>query len=231
MKALAWVLVVVAGCGGSDGDGVGGSPPTLGTTPKDWVYVPVDGAKCMNNTPTGIGVNLGTSGDLVIYMEGGGACFNDSTCDHVAHATGWNESQFEFNVGPYNVGIFDRLDDANPLRNATFIFVPYCTGDVHAGHNPNGADGRAFVGYDNVGKILDVLVPASTDVRRVVLTGSSAGGFGALMNYDRTQIAFGETPVYLLDDSGPMLADMFLTPCLQKMFRDMWNLDAVLPAG
>jgi len=63
------------------------------------------------------------------------------------------------------------------------------------------------------------------------LTGSSAGGFGALMNYERTQAAFGTTPVLLLDDSGPPMGDMYLTPCLQKMFRDAWNLDAILPPG
>ena len=60
---------------------------------------------------------------------------------------------------------------------------------------------------------------------------NNAGGFGALMNYDRTQQAFGDTPVYLLDDSGPPLADPYLTPCLQQMFRTMWNLDSVLPEG
>lgn len=228
MKGYAWFLVVAVAACSSDG-GVDGGPPTLGTTPADWVYVPVDGARCMNNTPTGLGVNLGTSGDLVIYMEGGGACFNDSTCDHVAHPTGWGPAQFEFNIAPYNIGIFDRLDDANPFREATFVFVPYCTGDVHAGANPTGMGGRAFVGYANVGAYLDLLVPASTEVRRVVLTGSSAGGFGAMLNYHRTQQAFGTTPVYLLDDSGPPLGDAFLSPCLQKMFRDAWNLDSVLP--
>lgn len=227
MKRISWLVCLLVACSG----GPEGGPPTLGTTPKEWVYVPVDGARCMNNTPTGIGVNLGTSGDLVIYMEGGGACFNADTCDSVAHPSGWGPDQFGSNIGPYNIGIFDRLDDANPLRDATFIFVPYCTGDVHAGSRPDGIDGRAFVGYANVGADLDYIVPKSKDVTRVVLAGSSAGGFGALLNYERTQAAFGTTPVHLLDDSGPPLGDSYLSPCLQKMFRDAWNLDAIIPAG
>jgi hypothetical protein len=223
------VLALLVACGGSD-EGIGGTPPALGTTPKTWEYVPIPGAQCMNGTPTGLGVNLGTSGEVVIYMEGGGACFNTETCKHVAHASGWGPDQFAVNVGPYNVGIFDRLDDFNPFRDATFIFVPYCTGDVHAGSKPDGPDGRKFVGYQNVGLYLDYIKSKSTDVRRVILTGSSAGGFGALMNYDRTQTAWGDVPVYLIDDSGPPLGDQFLAPCLQKMFRDSWNLDAALPA-
>ena len=106
MKRLVW-LVLLAACGGDDNVDHG-SPPTLRTTPKQWEYVPVDGTKCMNGTPTGIGVNLGTSGDLLIYMEGGGACFNADTCGSVAHKSGWGPDQFAVNIGPYNVGIFDR---------------------------------------------------------------------------------------------------------------------------
>jgi hypothetical protein len=223
------VLLAAAACGGDD-NGVGGAPPALGTTPKTWQYVSIPGAQCMNGTPTGIGVNLGTSGEVVMYMEGGGACFNTETCKHVAHPSGWGPDQFGENIGPYNIGIFDRIDDANPFRNATYIFVPYCTGDVHAGSKPDGMGDRKFVGYANVGLYLDYIIAKSPDVKRVILAGSSAGGFGALMNYDRTQTAWGDVPVHLLDDSGPPLGDAFLSPCLQKMFRDAWNLDAALPA-
>lgn len=229
MRRLVGIaLVFAAACSGSGTEDSGG-PPTLGTTPRQWVYMPVEGSKCMNGSPTGIGVNLGTSGDLVIYLEGGGACFNSSTCRSVAHPTGWGPSNFDSEIGIYNIGIFDRLDDANPLRDATFVFVPYCTGDVHAGSNPAGMGDRQFVGYANVGFDLDAIVPQSKNVKRVVLAGSSAGGFGALLNYYRTQMAFGDTPVYLLDDSGPPLGDMYLAPCLQQLFRTTWNLDAALP--
>jgi hypothetical protein len=228
MRRSIAVILVLAGCGS---DGPSGGPPTLGTTPNQWDYVAVAGSKCMNGSPTGVGVNLGTSGDLVIYLEGGGACFNSSTCGSVAHPGGWNETNYATEIGIYNVGLFDRLDDSNPFHDATFVFVPYCTGDVHSGSKPDGMGGRQFVGYQNIGHDLEYLVPQTKDVHRVVLAGSSAGGFGALINYERTQTAFGDKPVLLLDDSGPPLGDMYLTPCLQKLFRDTWNLDAALPAG
>jgi hypothetical protein len=226
-RLVGFVVAAVAACSGTQD----GGPPTLGTTPHQWVYVPVDGTRCMDNSPTGIGVNLGTSGDLVIYLEGGGACFNSSTCSHVAHPGGWGPTDFDENLTIYNIGLFDRLDDSNPLHDATFVFVPYCTGDVHSGSKPDGMGNRAFVGYANVGHDLDLIVPQSKQVKRVVLAGSSAGGFGALINYDRTQTAFGSTPVFLLDDSGPPVSDTYLTPCLQQLFRTSWNLDAALPAG
>src|SRR5262245_49268116 len=229
MKQLAWLaLVLLPACGGG---GDGGGPPTLGTTPGTWQYLAVDGAQCMNGTPTGVGVNLGTSGDVVIYLEGGGACFNAATCQSAAHQNRWGPTDFDSNIGPYNVGLFDRQDPDNPFHDASYVFVPYCTGDVHSGSKPDGMGGRAFVGYGNVGHDLDVIVPQSKDVKRVILAGSSAGGFGALINYDRTQAAFGATPVELLDDSGPPLSDTYMTPCLQQQFRDVWNLDAAIPAG
>jgi len=241
MKKLACVLLVVAACGGSsstnpDGannavDAKVGGPPDLGTAPKTWAFVPITGAKCMDGSDTGIGVNLGTNGDLVIYLEGGGACFNATTCATVAHQSGFHQSDFQSTIAGYTDGIFDRNDAKNPLKDATFVFVPYCTGDIHAGSNASGFGGRTQVGYQNVGKDLDYLLPKSTNVGRVILTGSSAGGFGAMFNYDRVQTAFGDTPVTLIDDSGPPLSDTYLTPCLQQQTRQYWNLNAALPDG
>ena len=237
------LVVLLAACGGNPSSSNGpdapasapdanpnAGPPDFGTPAKTWTWVPIDGTLCANNTPTGIGVNLGTSGDLVIYMEGGGACFNAFTCASVAHPNGFGAADIS-TINAYTDGIFDRSDAKNPLKDATYVFVPYCTGDIHAGSNANGFGGRHQVGYQNVGHDLDYIVPKSTKVGRVILTGSSAGGFGSLFNYDRTAKAFGQTPVVLIDDSGPPLSDTYLTPCLQQQTRTLWNLDAALPAG
>jgi hypothetical protein len=238
MKRAVLFLSLAAACGGKSSSGgpdaspdaTPGGPPDFGTPAKTWTYVPITGTQCMNGSSTGIGVNVGTSGDLVVYLEGGGACFNTSTCLSVAHPNGFGPQDFSSTISGYTDGIFDRTDAKNPLKDATFVFVPYCTGDIHAGSNASGFGGRKQVGYQNVGKDLDYIVPKSTPVSRVILTGSSAGGFGALFNFDRTQTAFGTKPVVLIDDSGPPLSDTYLTPCLQSLTRTLWNLDAALPA-
>jgi hypothetical protein len=115
--------------------------------------------------------------------------------------------------------------------------VPYCTADVHAGSakgvdvpgsgNPKNQD---FVGYSNIGLYLSRIVPTFKDADQVLLTGISAGGFGAAFNYDRVASAFCPTPVTLLDDSGPPMADPYLAPCLQKQWRKLWNLEGDIPA-
>lgn len=238
--AVPLALAGLVACGGGEGDDDGGDvdaaggtggPPTLPGTPGQWSWVDVPGTRCMNGSATGFGVNLGTSADLVLYMQGGGACFNDFTCSSVANPNGFTGADLASAVAQGGTeGLFDRGDAANPLRDATFVFFPYCSGDVFAGSAESGYGGRVQVGYQNVGAYLDVIVPASVPVRRVIVSGSSAGGFGALYNYDRVAARYPGLPVFLVDDSGPPMADTWLTPCLQTQMRTHWNLNATLPA-
>ena len=220
-----------------DGGGEPDGPPTdwepdIDAERNTWTWLPVAGTQCMDGSPTGIGVNLAeASRDVLIVMEGGGACFNTFTCNGVAHQNGFDDGDLASMVSDQgSKGVFARDDQDNPFRNYHLIFVPYCTGDIFAGANPDGFGGRTQVGYTNVTAILDVLVPAFAGARRVVLSGVSAGGFGAMYNYHRTQVAFGDIPVTLLDDSGPPLSDTYTTPCMQQTLRTLWNLEATLPA-
>ena len=199
----------------------------------EWTFIEFPDSRCMNDTPTGIGINPSTtSSNVVIYLEGGGACFDFISCFGVAHADGFDAAALASVADYYgDRGIFNRADESNPVRDWSFVFVPYCTGDVHAGNNPDGFGGRTQVGYVNVGEYLERLVPTFEGADQVLLTGSSAGGFGAAWNFDRVQQAFGCTPVTLLDDAGPPMADMYMKPCLQQHWRDTWNLNATLPSG
>ncbi|AKF09919.1 pectin acetylesterase-family hydrolase [Sandaracinus amylolyticus] len=192
-----------------------------------WTFVPFPDAHCMNGSSTGIGVNLAPGGSdrLVIYLEGGGACFDSITCSGVAGINGFDGDDLAGSSGQIsNYGIFRRGDEANPMRDWNYVYVPYCTGDAHAGTNPDGFEGREQVGFDNVHEYLRRLVPTFRESELVLLTGASAGGLGAFANFDQVQQAFGCTPVHMLDDSGPVLDDEYLRPCLQSIARDYWGL-------
>jgi hypothetical protein len=245
---LAVVSMAAVACGGgSDGDDVGddaqvdapvggvdafGAGPPIEAPDDTWTWVPFPESRCMNDTATGIGVNWHSdSSELLIYLEGGGACFNAFTCATVAHQGGFGESDMTDTANAYgDAGVFNRADPDNPFRDWNYVFVPYCSGDVHAGSADEGFGGRTQLGYQNIGHYLDRLSPTFPNATRVVLTGSSAGGFGAAFNYDRVATAFGGRPTFLLDDSGPPMSDTYLTPCLQTQVRDAWNLAAALPA-
>ena len=222
---------------GTTGDGPSpwdGEPLPL-EPPGLWSWVPFPDSMCRDGSTTGIGVRYGASDKLVIYFEGGGACFNSGTCALNELWSNFGEFKFDsWALGIGKGGIFDD-DPQNPVRDWSFIYVPYCTGDVHAGDRENvGVEGvlgaQQFVGYRNVAAYLERLVPTFGDASHVLVTGSSAGGFGAALNYDRIAGAFNKSAVTLLDDSGPPLSDQYMPVCLQETWRELYNFEDTLPA-
>lgn len=223
---------------GTGTGGEGGQPDD--TTPIDvpdntWTFVPFPNAVCMNGTPTGIGINkISTSDDVVIFLQGGNACFNNISCALTANPNGYGQAQFDDEkTGLETEPLFQR-DADSILKNYNFVYVPYCTGDVHAGDNDTMLAGkmRTFHGYNNIGRYLKRILPTFPDAQHVILTGVSAGGFGAAYNYDRVAQAFGPTvDVKLIDDSGPPMSATYVPACLQKLFVDTWGIENTVPAG
>ncbi|HTB75438.1 MAG TPA: pectin acetylesterase-family hydrolase [Polyangiaceae bacterium] len=221
---------------GADG-GVSGPFATSTLTPETWSWVPVGGAICRDGSPTGFGVSVGSATDKVmIYLEGGGACFNALTCGMNPAKYGESDftSDFVGATAPHaNLGIFNRGFAANPVKDWTFIYVPYCTGDVHAGNATDqtvtGVTGKQqFVGYVNVGLDLQRIVPSFPGVTKVLLTGISAGGFGAASDYVQVAQAFGSVPVYEIDDSGPPMPDPYNPKCLLTEQVNLWGFDKTI---
>ncbi len=200
--------------------------------PMTWTWVGFDSAVCMNGSATGIGVNLNPeSTRVLIVLEGGGACFDTVSCLGAANPDGYGETQFTRDVsGVLRRGILDRSDAANPFADWSFVYVPYCTGDVHGGQNTSGIGGRYFLGHQNFSWYLTRLVPTFPDATEVVLAGRSAGGLGTIVNYPQAANAFGCTPVHVLNDAGGLLPDQYLRPCLQSTVREVWNLDPAVPS-
>lgn len=198
---------------------------------RTWTFVPFDDAFCMDGSTTGIGVSLNPASDRVmIYLQGGGACFDTLSCLGVANRDGFAEAELDSLSTFLSRGIFDRDDPDNPVADWNHVFIPYCSGDVHAGTRADGPDGRAHVGYQNVTAYLRRLVPTFDGATQVLLTGASAGGLGAMVNYEQTQEAFDCTPVDALDDAGSILPEPYLRPCLQQRLRERWGLGGSIPS-
>jgi hypothetical protein len=228
-----------AGAGGGGTGGAGGSSTggPIEAPNEQWTWVGFEDAFCANGSTTGIGVNLtDQSKDVVVYLMGGGACWDNLTCYVLQTAanidSGYAEAQFQQDAqGLLTASLFDRSDPANPFRAMSYIFVPYCTGDVHAGSKVSEYNGMptSHVGYQNLTAYLNRLVPTFPDAERVILSGSSAGGFGVGLNWQRVQEAFASARVYLLDDSGPPLPAPYLSDSLVSTWQGAWALDAALP--
>ena len=169
----------------------------------------------------------------MIYLEGGGACFNELTC--ATNPASFGEAEFAVRAAGLNGGIFST-DASNPVGDWNMVYVPYCTGDVHGGSAPDAtvsgvAGTQQFVGHQNVERALALLADYyEDDPDDVLLTGASAGGFGALVNFPAVAETFEGSDLTMLDDSGPIFfADNVLSPPLGDAFIQLYNFPATLP--
>lgn len=214
-----------------------GPPDALGTPiflgfEHRWLWTPIAGALCRDGSSTGIAVNAShTSPNVVVFLDQGGACFQEFTCNF--NSSAYDATSLANGVG-VGAAIFNRTDPDNPVRDWSFIFVPYCTGDVHSGSRSdvtitNVPGTQQFVGYRNLDAILARVVPAFASAEQVLLVGSSAGGFGALLNADHVARWFAPIPVTALSDSGPPMPNAVAAPCLEQLWTDDWGFaDGVL---
>jgi hypothetical protein len=209
--------------------------PITGMPAMTWQFVPVEGAICRDGSATGIGINLNqNSRKLMIFLQGGGACFNSLTCAMNPSSFGMSDfTSFVSSMG--SGGLLDRTNAANPVADWNFVFVPFCTGDVHAGNKrdasvPGVSGAQQFVGYVNMTRYLARIVPTFPGLTQVLLTGVSAGGFGAAANWPQTARAFGSVPVYDIDDSGPPMEDPYVPKCLQQQWATLWGFDKTILA-
>jgi hypothetical protein len=201
------------GGGGAQGDAMSALP---------WKMMPVAGTFCRDGTGTGYGLNVNpASNKLLIWFEGGGACFNELSC--VQNPETFPPTDAYLNSILSHYWIMDRNAGNNPFRDWNLVFIPYCSGDVHSGTSMNGYMGQPQVGFLNFQKDLAEIVPQLPGLDQVVLGGISAGGFGVAWNWMWTQDAFKSVPVDALDDSGPPMGPDYLSECQQQRIGALWG--------
>lgn len=235
---LVLLATLLSACGGGqdDPEPVTTDPPL---PPRTWTYLPDAASHCGNGTTTGFAINPETGAEtLLLYLQGGGACWDGLTCfgadGQGATATNFTQTVQKDEVlaeatAPRMTGLFDRSRADNPFRAMTQVYVPYCTGDMHTGTHA-GTHTYLFeqkpayhTGASNLDAFLKQIVPLSPQVKRVVLVGASAGGYGASFNWWRVRAAFGPAVrVDVLDDSGPLVDPASAT--LWTTWRGAWGL-------
>lgn len=182
----------------------------------------------------------GTIEKLVIYFDGGGACWNDFTCalPRVARDARDDDGFYKGELIPADNpntlgGIFDFTNPRNPLRDWSFVFIPYCTGDVHSGsnsaHYTNPDTGAAYTiehrGADNFRAVLEWIRENFNAPEQILVTGASAGAYGAATHYGRIREAFPNGRAMFLGDAGQGVT----TPDFITLRNGNWKYD--LPAN
>ena len=206
---------MLAACGNSS------SSPTVdasfGVPLETWTWIDVPGMACGNGSPTGFAINPSTqSQKLVMIFEGGGACWDAATCYGIvvpvaaSHLDGYNAQTFASEQGQIDSNwAFQRSEATSPFHDATWVFIPYCTGDLHAGTQT--VDYMALgqtrtmhhVGGTNVDAVLAWLAPHAFD--QIFAIGISAGGFGVQLNWDRIAGTFPGAITHVLADGAQLV--------------------------
>jgi hypothetical protein len=184
---------------------------------------------CSRGTPFIYFVHPGTVNRLVVYFQGGGACWNDTTCSlgGIFKETAGDSD----NPDQAAEGIFDLENPDNPFKDWFFVFVPYCTGDIHWGNNTQTytSGGEDIVihhkGFVNVTAVLDWIEANLEQPEKIFVSGCSAGSYGSVIGAAHIHELYPNVSLYQLGDSG---AGVSTTDFVQQGYPN-WNVAASSP--
>ena len=174
----------------------------------------------------------GKKNRLVIYFQGGGACWDSKNC---LYAPTYSQAapplaDFDNTTGK---GIFDTDNPQNPFKNWFFVYLPYCTGDVHWGANDQpyidylgifddqfGTIDIRHRGFVNFQVVLKWIKENFAGPEKIFITGSSAGGYGAIMGFPYVKEAYPNASVYVVGDAANGVVDDYFQN--QSIYN--WNI-------
>jgi hypothetical protein len=245
MRQLILLGAVLVGCGDS------GPEPIL-NPPRDsyetWIKVEPPGVVCGNNSQYKFWVNFSNKSDnLLVVLEPGGACWDYDSCTGkngirgAANVNGLEDDHYQLAgfISPF----LNRDSDEVPTGDWNYVYIPYCTGDVHTGNavatytDDTGTETVEFHhdGHDATEQVVAWLDENFTHVPKMFVTGCSAGGVGSLVNYYFLRKGIHSVEKgYMLDDSGPVFPSSGYSMPLHAKIRSAWNVDSLgnmLPEG
>lgn len=180
---------------------------------------------CIAGTPYSVFTRAGDPKKLLIFLQGGGACWQGFyNCNIVG------EAQSPPAQGPLP-RVFDPTSPQNPFADHSVVYMPYCDGSTFGGDNdvidpgfPFGPT-RHHRGLRNLSAGMDVARDMFPDAKQITVMGHSAGGVGAAAFAPfLARFAFGNnTKLTVYNDAGPIAVNLGTPPGQTGIIR--WRLD------
>jgi hypothetical protein len=174
-----------------------------------------DGPVCIAGTPYSVFTRKGDPKKLLIFLQGGGACWqNFSFCNILA------EDQAPPANGPFP-GVFDPTMADNPFADYSVVYMPYCDGSTFGGDNDVKVDPafpfaptRHHRGLRNASAGMDVAGKMFPKAKQITVMGHSAGGVGvAAFAPFLARFTFGNnTKLTVYNDAGPIAVNLGTPP-------------------
>lgn len=190
-----------------------------------------DGPICIAGTPYTVFTRPGKSDHLLIYENGGGACWQDFYFCNIL-------SDNNPPTLPVAAGIWDLDNKDNPFAEHSLVYLPYCDGSVHSGDNdvvdasfPFGPV-RFHRGLRNQSAGMDLAKTLFPNPSKITVAGSSAGGVGVAGNAPfLARLLFGNN-VHLtaFNDAGPVAINLLAIEDIEARNAD-WQIGQFYPAS
>lgn len=199
-----------------------------------WTEIfPAGDTSCTNGSPYSFHVKPGAADRVMIFFNGGGACWSGDSCDINTEPTNYSPlASIAHNDPKTRGGAFDLDRPENPFRQWSQVFVSYCTGDVHLGARDmlyTKSDGAEITirhrGKANSQAVLDWVYKSFESPDRIFISGGSAGGVAS--PYYATVLADHYTDAQILHFAGGSGAYR-LPP--QTLLLENWGVLNELPA-
>ena len=212
--------------------------PQVPALPDGWSKVELgDGTKCAGGDSYYFWVRPGTENKLVIFFQGGGLCWDNETC--------WDkrndcvDCDSESTTSFSETGILDIENVDNPFSSYYFVVIPYCTADLHWGDKEKTyvfRDQEFIVqhkGFINGQSVLKWVYTHFSKPESILVAGSSAGSYGAILHSDSVIKRYPTSKVVVLSDSGAIFPKSYDFDCNYNALQNfpLWvfrnnNLDS-----
>lgn len=166
------------------------------------MIVPEGAALCARGTPYAFFSRPANPDKLLIYFQGGGACWNAETC--APGAALFDDLVQGDEMNGYASGLFSPANGENPFADYSTVFVTYCTGDLHTGSTTvtYGDQTIHHNGYANATAALNWTFANYPAPQQVVVSGCSAGSYGAIFYTPTIARRYARASVVQLGDAG-----------------------------
>jgi len=181
---------------------------------------------CIKDTPYHFFVKRGRVNKLLMYYQGGGACWDSLTCSiPVCDPDVDPNSTDNPNFTP--VGFFDLADARNPFRDWHIVFVSYCSCDIHFGDASQSYPPQIeHRGYQNSRIAEKWAREHFVAPEQIFVTGSSAGAYGAWFNAPLHHRVWPAAEFQVLADAGN---GVITTDFLNEYFGN-WDFRKNIPS-
>jgi len=182
-----------------------------------------NGPVCIAGTEYSVFTKEGDPNKVLIFLQGGGACWqNFYNCNVQA------DDQAPGEQGPFP-GVFDSDNPDNPYADYSVVYMPYCDGSAFGGDNDvddptwqafiegqlglppgSGPSTRFHRGVRNVSAGMDVAADTFPHARRITVMGHSAGGVGvAAFAPFLARFVYGNSvKLTVFNDAGPIAVNL-----------------------